>query len=99
MLAWLSVAGTNSVMAPWVLHQFPEVSVQLSKLRDTPCGDPACAWCAARHDATHELRRWFPALPDFRPTPVDAQGQPLQRAIVQAALQSRHAGHSPHRHG
>ena len=90
VLAWLSVAGTHSVIAPWVRHQFPEVSTQVRKLRDTPCGDPACAWCAARHDATHELRRWFPALPGFRPTPVDAQGQPLQRAIVQAALQGRH---------
>lgn len=90
VLAWLSVAGTNSVIAPWVRHQFPEVSVQLRKLRDTPCGDPACAWCSARHDATHELRRWFPSLPDFRPTPVDDQGQPLQRAIVQAAMQGRH---------
>lgn len=36
------------------------------------------------------LRRWFPSLPDFRPTPVDDQGQPLQRAIVQAAMQGRH---------
>ena len=89
-LAWLSVAGTNSVIAPWVRHQFPEVSAQLRKLRDTPCSDPYCAWCSARHDATHELRRWFPSLPDFRPTPVDDQGQPLQRAIVQAAMQGRH---------
>jgi len=89
-LAWLSVAGSNSVIAPWVRHQFPEVSAQVRKLRDTPCGDPHCAWCSARHDATHELRRWFPAVPDFRPTPADSQGQSLQHTIVQAAMQGRH---------
>ena len=41
VLAWLSVAGTNSVMPPWVLFQFPEASRMVKKLRDTPCQQPA----------------------------------------------------------
>ena len=89
-LAWLSVAGGNSVIPPWVRHQFPQVGEIIRNLRDTPCGDPSCAWCVARHDAKHELNRWFPGLTDFRPTPVDSNGRPLQQAIVEAAMRGEH---------
>ena len=40
-LAWLSVAGGNSVMPPWVRHQFPEAVHLVRRLRDTTCADPA----------------------------------------------------------
>lgn len=88
-LAWLSVAGGNSVMPPWVRHQFPESGLLVRRLRDTACTDPACDWCRERHDARKELTRWF-GFPDFRPEPVGADGRPLQRAIVEAAMAGRH---------
>ena len=50
-LAWLSVAGGNSVMPPWVRHQFPQAGRLVRRLRDTACTDPACGWCRWRHDA------------------------------------------------
>ena len=50
-LAWLSVAGGNSVMPPWVRHQFPEARALVQRLRDIPCIDPACGWCRLRHGA------------------------------------------------
>ena len=84
-LAWLSVAGSNSVMPPWVRHQFPEAGVLVRRLRDTACNDPACAWCRERHDARKELARWF-GFSDFRPEPKDGDGRPMQRAIVEAAM-------------
>ena len=84
-LAWLSVAGGNSVMPPWVRRQFPEAGVLVRRLRDTACNDPACAWCRERHDARKELARWF-GFPDFRPEPKDDDGRPMQRAIVEAAM-------------
>ena len=84
-LAWLSVAGGNSVMPPWVRHQFPEAGVLVRRLRDTACNDPACAWCRERHDARKELARWF-GFSDFRPEPKDGDGRPMQRAIVEAAM-------------
>ncbi len=37
-LAWLTVSGANSVLPPWVRHQFPEIVSFLKKLRDIPCG-------------------------------------------------------------
>ena len=88
-LAWLSVAGGNSVMPPWVCHQFPDAGALIRKLRDSACGDPACAWCRERHDATRELARWF-GFPGFRPEPAGDDGRPLQQSIIQAAMRGEH---------
>ena len=89
-LAWLSAAGGNSVMPPWVRHQFPEAGRLVRRLRDTACTDPACRWCRERHDAGRELKRWF-GYDDFRPEPADDDGRPLQQAIVEEAMAGRHA--------
>ena len=88
-LAWLSVSGGNSVMPPWVRHQFPEAGRLVRRLRDTACRDPACEWCRERHDAGKELTRWF-AYPGFRPEPSCADGRPMQQAIVEAAMAGEH---------
>ena len=88
-LAWLSVSGGNSVMPPWVRHQFPEAGLLVRRLRDTACTDPTCAWCRERHDARKELKRWF-GFTDFRPEPVGEDGRPLQQSIVEAAMAGKH---------
>ena len=88
-LAWLSVAGGNSVMPPWVRHQFPEAGRLVRRLRDTACTDPACGWCRERHDARKELKRWF-GFDDFRPEPWDKSGRPMQQAIVEEAMAGKH---------
>ena len=88
-LAWLSVAGGNSVMPPWVRHQFPAAGRLVRRLRDTPCADGACGWCRERHDARKELKRWF-GFEDFRPEPLDVEGRPMQRTIVEAAMSGQH---------
>ncbi|WP_290650488.1 RecQ family ATP-dependent DNA helicase [Aquisalimonas sp.] len=88
-LAWLSVAGGNSVMPPWVLHQFTDAGRIVRALRDQPCGNPECAWCRERHDPRRELTRWF-GFAEFRPEPADASGQPLQAEIVKAAMAREH---------
>ena len=88
-LAWLSVAGGNSVMPPWVRHQFPEAGVLVRRLRDTACTSPACEWCRERHDARKELTRWF-GFADFRPEPHDEDGRPMQQAIVEAIMAGQH---------
>ena len=88
-LAWLSVSGGNSVMPPWVRHQFPEAGRLVNRLRDTACEDPACGWCRERHDASKELSRWF-GFDDFRPEPSSADGRPMQQSIVEAAMAGEH---------
>ena len=88
-LAWLSVAGGNSVMPPWVRHQFPDAGILVRRFRDTACADPACEWCRERHDARKELKRWF-GFDGFRPEPADERGHPLQQAIVEEAMAGKH---------
>ena len=88
-LAWLSVAGGNSVMPPWVRHQFPGAGRLVRRLRDTACSDPDCDWCRERHDVREELTRWF-GFDDFRPEPAGEDGRPLQRCIVEAAMAGDH---------
>ena len=88
-LAWLSVSGGNSVMPPWVRHQFPEAGQLVRRLRDTACGEPSCDWCQDRHNARKELTRWF-GFADFRPEPTDEDGRPMQQAIVEAAMAGEH---------
>ncbi len=84
-LAWLSVSGGNSVMPPWVRHQFPGAGALVHKLRDMACTDGSCEWCRERHDAKKELTRWF-GFDEFRPEPEDEDGQPMQKAIIEAAM-------------
>ena len=84
-LAWLSVSGGNSVMPPWVRHQFPEAGQLVRRLRDTPCTDTACTWCLDRHDAQRELARWF-GFDRFRPKPTDENGRSMQQSIAEAAM-------------
>ncbi|MDX9788100.1 MAG: RecQ family ATP-dependent DNA helicase [Desulfobacterales bacterium] len=85
-LAWLRVAGANSVLPPWVRHQFPAVVPFLKKLRDIPCGDPTCPYCNETHDPDAQLNRFF-GFDQFRPEPETGDGQSLQRAVVLTGLQ------------
>ena len=89
-LAWLSVSGGNSVMPPWVRHQFPRAGRMVRRLRDLACTETDCDWCRERHDARKELSRWF-GFDDFRAEPADDAGTPLQRSVVEAAMAGENA--------
>ena len=89
-LAWLSVAGGNSVMPPWVRHRFPEAGRLVRDLRDLPCADAGCAWCRDRHDAVKELKRWF-GFGSFRTRPETDSGQSMQQALVETAMAGDHS--------
>ncbi|MFZ5773335.1 MAG: RecQ family ATP-dependent DNA helicase [Thermodesulfobacteriota bacterium] len=80
-LAWLRVAGYNSVLPPWVRHRFHDVVPILQQLRETPCANPACLWCRTTHDPRRQLERLF-GYPAFRATPATPDGNSLQEAIV-----------------
>ena len=88
-MAWLSVSGSNSVMPPWVRHQFPKAERLVRRLRDTACASPDCEWCRDRHDPRKELTRWF-GFADFRLEPKDDAGRPMQQSIVEAAMAGEH---------
>ncbi len=90
VLAWLSVAGGNSVMPPWVRHQFPETDRLVRRLRDTPCHDSGCDWCRERHDSQRELKRWL-GFDEYRQEPPDDDGRSLQQTVVESMMQGESA--------
>ena len=81
-IAWLRVAGGNSVLPPWVYHQFPRAREIITRLRDAPCADPGCEWCRTQHDPRALLRHYFQPITDFRATPTTPDGHSLQEAIT-----------------
>ena len=85
VLAWLQVAGGNSVLPPWVRYRFPEIPAVIRDLREIPCGDDQCGYCAENHDPERHLERLF-GHPSFRRTPQTVSGESLQRAIVVECL-------------
>ena len=85
-LSWISVAGGDSVMPPWVRAQFRDASRIVKSLRDSNCGDSNCNYCRTNNDPKQALYRWF-GFEDFRPEPIDEFGRPLQKLIVESAMQ------------
>jgi len=84
-LAWLQVAGGNSVLPPWVRYRFPVISAIIQALREVPCGNDQCEYCQENHDPESQLEKLF-GYPSFRESPEAEDGQSLQRAIVLACL-------------
>ena len=88
--AWMSTAGTNSAIPPWVLQHHPDTAALARRLREEICTDPACTWCPEMNDVVKELTRWF-GFDSYRPTPADQEGRSLQERITEAALRGRSA--------
>lgn len=84
-LAWISVAGGESVMPPWVRMQFPDAARMVKRLRDTTCEATDCVWCREKGDPLKALSRWF-GFEAYRPTPTDPEGRPLQERIVDEGI-------------
>jgi len=82
--SWLTVSGGNSVLPPWVRHHFPQVSILLHQLRETPCHNQHCHYCSRHHDPKYFLKSFF-GFEDFRSTPATDNGNSLQQEIVQSA--------------
>ena len=85
--AWLSVAGGNSVLPPWVRHHFPQISSLLHKLRENNCGQSTCRYCNTHHNPKHFLENYF-GFEDFRPQPATKDGKSLQEEIVTAGAKN-----------
>ena len=87
-LAWLQVAGANSVLPPWVRYRFPEIATILTRLRQTPCEDGDCRYCREHHSPETNLERFF-GFSGFRDKPPAPGGGSLQRAIVVEGMRDR----------
>ncbi len=86
-IAWLRVAGADSVLPPWVRLHNRLVVPLLARLRDVPCNDPGCAYCRAIHNPETQLKKYF-GFDGFRETPRAPDGGSLQRKIVEAGMRN-----------
>ena len=80
-LAWLMVAGTESVLPRWVHKTFKDASRFAGKIRGTPCGDDQCDYCSEHHDPHRKLKKYF-GFDSFREVPKTTDGESLQERIV-----------------
>lgn len=87
VVAWLSVAGGNSVLPPWVRHHFPQVPVILHKLRENNCSDSSCSYCNTHHNPKYFLKNYF-GFEDFRPHPATEDGESLQSVVASAGAKN-----------
>ena len=87
-LAWLSVSGGNSVIPPWVRHQFPEAGRLVRRLRDSACAEPSCGWCRERHDALDLLQCQQTSLPRSS-KPFDPRSAANSRIALTPSGQNR----------
>ena len=87
VLTWLRVAGSDSVLPPWVRMHNDLVGPLISRLRDIPCDDPSCSYCTIAHNPEKQLQQYF-SFDAFRATPPAKNGQSLQREIVVAGMRN-----------
>ncbi|TVQ99466.1 MAG: RecQ family ATP-dependent DNA helicase [Desulfovibrionales bacterium] len=83
ILAWLEVAGGNSVLPAWVWKNQAAVPAMLRSLRETPCTDPDCRYCRTAFDSKAQLRRYF-GYDDY--LPIKGENPPLQKLVVETLI-------------
>ncbi|MDQ6953890.1 MAG: RecQ family ATP-dependent DNA helicase [Mariprofundaceae bacterium] len=81
-LAWLSIAGANSVLPAWVRHQHKELAGILNQLRSHSCERPNCGYCKEHHHLETNLEKFFHYKQFRHFGKGDNPGNPLQRQIV-----------------
>lgn len=84
-IAWLRVAGGDSVLPAWVRFSYPDTLLILEQLRDIPCQDSGCTYCTDIHNPEKQLKRYF-GFDAFRPTPQNDEGGSLQRDVILSGM-------------
>lgn len=87
-LAWLTVAGTESILPRWVYRNFPAAPELLQSIRGVKCDNPECTYCCTQHNSHEKLRQYF-GHPGFRATPATTDGESLQERIATRGLEDR----------
>ena len=87
-LAWLTVAGTESVLPRWVHRTFPDAAQFLKEIRGTDCEEPGCTYCSTQHNQRGKLEKYF-GFTDFRPTPTTSDGRSLQEQIISCGFRQQ----------
>ncbi len=86
-VTWLRVAGSNSVLPPWVRMVHPDTGELIQQLREAPCPSADCAYCRRAHNAREQLKGFF-GFDGFRPVPRNAAGGSLQQDIIESGMRN-----------
>lgn len=84
-LSWLRIAGSNSVVPPWVRLEYPKITELIQRYREVPCHQADCAYCRKTHNAKAQLKAFF-GFDEFRPHPLSQSGGSLQQEIIEAGF-------------
>ena len=87
-LAWLTVAGTESILPRWVHRTFQAAPRFLHLIRGVRCNDSGCVYCSVHHDPCGKLEEYF-GYKGFRPTPMTSDGDSLQEQIVKQGIEKQ----------
>ena len=82
-MAIITVDDKDSLLPPWIKHQFPQTIGIINQLRIACTGNKGCPYCA-QLSPTKGLQRFF-GFEGFRKFDGDI-GKPLQEQVVEAAL-------------
>jgi ATP-dependent DNA helicase RecQ len=80
-LSWIMVSGGNSIIPPWVKHEFPNIFEIIRKLRYS-CGHESCKFCRKHNDSDNLLKKYF----GFDTYRALADGRMLQKEIIDSNL-------------
>ena len=80
-LSWIMVSGGNSIIPPWVKHEFSEI-LEITRTLRYSCSDNSCEYCREHNDSEGLLKTYF-GFEKYR-TLVD--GRPLQKQIIDSCL-------------
>jgi ATP-dependent DNA helicase RecQ len=83
ILAWIQVAGENSVLPPWVRYRFPKIPDAIDLLRANPCFDKSCTFCEEHYNPIKNLKLYF-GYQEF--LPVKNEHPPLQEQVVKEII-------------
>ena len=83
-LALVQAPDDGSVIPPWLLFRYPEVSWVLHQIRAKDCGQPSCSYCVDKLSPLAGLRRYY-GYEGFRKF-SEKETVPLQQEVVEAAL-------------
>ncbi|MBT7259988.1 MAG: RecQ family ATP-dependent DNA helicase [Desulfobacula sp.] len=81
VLSWIMVSGGNSIIPPWVKHEFPHIFDIIRKLRYS-CSDESCCYCRDHNDSKGLLKKYF----GFETYRALADGRTLQKEIIDSNL-------------
>ena len=87
-LSLISTTNLESLIPPWLLHNFPKIPVIINDLKlNRNCKNPQCQYCNEKLDVKKSLDRFF-GYKNFRRFSYD-DDIPLQEKVVNTALDKK----------